>query len=42
MTQYMESFERNSVNKEITDHKMNQYINYLETIFIKEYFKTVL
>ena len=24
MTQYMESFEINNVNKEITDHKMNQ------------------
>ena len=26
MTQYMESFERHSVNKEITDHKINQYM----------------
>ena len=25
-TQYMESFEINNANKEITDHKMNQYM----------------
>ena len=26
MTQYMESFERNDANKEINDHKLNQYM----------------